>query len=324
MTNWDIFPGWGRILRGYRPFLALEITRECPLRCPGCYAYQPDHVGAGRPLRQMADFRGKELVVRVMALVRRLRPIHISIVGGEPLVRRRELDDLLPELNRLGIEVQLVTSAVRPVPAGWAKLEKVHLVVSIDGLQPEHDRRRFPATYDRILDNIHGHSVIVHCTITRRMLQDRSHLREFALYWSSRGEARKIWFSLYTPQEGEQAEERLSPQDRLGVVEELGRVRNKFPKVQAPPSVCRGYLSPPRSPMECLFAQLTTCISADLDTRILPCQIGGRPECGECGCMASAGVSAIGNYRLAGLLPLSSLVTLSKKIGELAGRRRGG
>ena len=27
-----------KILRGERPSLAIEITRECPLRCPGCYA----------------------------------------------------------------------------------------------------------------------------------------------------------------------------------------------------------------------------------------------------------------------------------------------
>jgi hypothetical protein len=31
-----IFSAWGRILTGYTPALSIEITRECPLRCPGC------------------------------------------------------------------------------------------------------------------------------------------------------------------------------------------------------------------------------------------------------------------------------------------------
>ena len=34
-----ILAAWGRILTGYAPALSIEITKECPLRCPGCYAY---------------------------------------------------------------------------------------------------------------------------------------------------------------------------------------------------------------------------------------------------------------------------------------------
>jgi hypothetical protein len=49
----DIIRGWAGILRGRRPFLSLEITRECPLRCPGCYAYEPEHLGSTGPLRQL-------------------------------------------------------------------------------------------------------------------------------------------------------------------------------------------------------------------------------------------------------------------------------
>ena len=40
-----IISAWGRILAGYTPSLSIEITRECPLRCPGCYAYGDDHLG---------------------------------------------------------------------------------------------------------------------------------------------------------------------------------------------------------------------------------------------------------------------------------------
>src|SRR5215470_1159044 len=109
----DIGPAWWKILRGYKPLLSLEITRECPLRCPGCYAYEPDHLHQIGPLRELADFKGQRLVDEVLSLVGRYRPMHLSIVGGEPLVRFRELDVLLPQLSDRGISVQLVTSAVR-------------------------------------------------------------------------------------------------------------------------------------------------------------------------------------------------------------------
>ncbi len=311
---------WGSILRGRKPALSIEITRECPLHCPGCYAYEPGHLGEAGPLRQLGDFKGEALINGVLALVRRLRPMHVSIVGGEPLVRYRELEVLLPALERMGIHVQVVTSAVRPIPESWSKLRNFQLVVSVDGLAPEHDRRRAPATYDRILKHIAGRSITVHCTITRQLLTSPGYLREFTAFWSEREEVRRIWFSLYTPQEGDRSEERLTHEDRIVVVQELARLRLQFRKVDAPDGALEGFLTPPRSPAECIFSQVTTCVSADLATRITPCQFGGHPVCSECGCMASAGLASVGRFRIAGLIPASTIYSLSQKFGErLAG-----
>ncbi len=52
MNTGRFLAGWGRILAGMPPMLSIEITRECPLRCPGCYAYEDQHLGAGRRARQ--------------------------------------------------------------------------------------------------------------------------------------------------------------------------------------------------------------------------------------------------------------------------------
>ena len=317
MTHADLLPAWSRILRGYRPLLSLEITKECPLRCPGCYAYGADHLSDLVTLRQLSDYRGDALVNGVLALVRRYRPIHISIVGGEPLVRWRELDRLLPKLDAKRVEVQLVTSAVRPIPLPWSAIRQLHLVVSVDGLPPEHDLRRAPATYDRILKHIDGHAIIVHCTITRQMLRREDYLHQFAEFWSRRREAHKIWFSLYTPQLGEKSAERLGREDRSRVLSQLAAVAARYPKVYLPPAVLDGFLRPPASPADCIFARSTTCISADLQTRITPCQFGGKPVCGECGCIASSGLASIGRHEVAGLFPVSTLFSLSCKIGGL-------
>src|SRR4051812_42046479 len=124
----DVLAAWARILGGYVPALSIEITRECPLRCPGCYAYGDEHLGGAVTLRELRDFKGQELIDGVIALVERHRPLHVSIVGGEPLVRYRELNTILPELSRRRIHVQLVTSAVREIPIEWMNLPRFYVV----------------------------------------------------------------------------------------------------------------------------------------------------------------------------------------------------
>ena len=92
MKTSEVLQAWRGILSGRRPSLSIEITKECPLRCPGCYAFDEAHLGGTQQLRQLSDFRGDELVRRVVALVDEYQPLHVSLVGGDPLVRYRELE----------------------------------------------------------------------------------------------------------------------------------------------------------------------------------------------------------------------------------------
>jgi MoaA/NifB/PqqE/SkfB family radical SAM enzyme len=307
---------WGKILAGYRPNLSIEITRECPLRCPGCYAYGDEHLGGGLTLRDVRDLRGQALVDGVIALIDKHKPLHLSIVGGEPLVRYRELNQLLPLLARRGVHTQVVTSAVRPIPLEWASLRRLQLCVSIDGLQPEHDERRKPATYQRILKHIAGHQITVHCTVTRQQVRRPGYLEEFLRFWSDNVHTRKIWISLYTPQVGELSEERLTPEDRRQVIDTLLGLRERYSKLQMPKGLLNALADPPGSPAECIFARTTECVSADFETRITPCQFGGTPDCTQCGCMASAGLAAVGRHRLPGGIRIGSIFEASFAVGE--------
>ena len=318
----DVIQAWGRILAGYRPNLSIEITRECPLRCPGCYAYGDEHLGGGVTLRGLADYKGNELVERFMALIDRHRPIHVSIVGGEPLVRYRELGTILPRLAERDIHTQVVTSAVRPIPREWVGLRRLQVVVSIDGLQPEHDERRTPATYDRILKHIAGHQITVHCTVTRQQARREGYLEEFVRTWQDNPNTRMIWMSLYTPQKGELSAERLTAADRARVIADLRGLQPRFSKLLAPDAMLNVYADPPKSPSECIFAQTTECFSADLERRITPCQFGGDPDCANCGCMASAGLEAIGRHRLRGGIPVGRIFHASTRIGRTVARMR--
>ena len=317
-----VVQAWGRILAGYRPNLSIEITRECPLRCPGCYAYGDEHLGGGVTLRGLSDYKGEELVERFMGLIDRHRPLHVSIVGGEPLVRYRELGAILPRLAERGIHTQLVTSAVRPIPREWASLPRLQVVVSIDGLQPEHDERRTPATYERILKHIDGHQITVHCTVTRQQVRREGYLEEFLQTWQANANTRLIWMSLYTPQKGELSAERLTKADRARVIADLRRLRPAISKLQLPDALLNVYADPPKSPSECIFAQTTECFSADLQRHITPCQFGGDPDCLNCGCMASAGLEAVGRHRLKGGIPVGRIFYASLHVGNAAARIR--
>jgi MoaA/NifB/PqqE/SkfB family radical SAM enzyme len=315
MQSGEVWKAWAGILAGYKPSLSIEITKECPLRCPGCYAFDEAHLGGGTELRQLSDFKGTELVRRILAIVDREKPLHVSLVGGDPLVRYRELEMLLPELETRKVHTQIVTSAFREIPGRWKQYKRLAVVISIDGLQPEHDERRKPATYDRILKNISAAEVTIHSTITGNIADRPGYLEEFLRFWSARPEIKRIWFSLFTPQVGATGPEILTAQQRAFVADELIRLRGKYPLLDMREGVIREMLKPPASPKECIFARTTTTISADLKTKITPCQFGGEPDCSQCGCMASMGLAWIGHYRVAGPLTAGHLFYASDRIG---------
>jgi MoaA/NifB/PqqE/SkfB family radical SAM enzyme len=318
-----VVQAWGRILTGRRPNLSIEITRECPLRCPGCYAFGDNHLGGSVTLRGLADYKGDELVRRFMQLIDERKPLHVSIVGGEPLVRYRELGTILPALAARDIHVQLVTSAVRPIPVEWRDLHRLQIVVSIDGLPAEHDQRRAPATYDRILKHIAGHRITVHCTVTRQQIRRDGYLEEFLRFWQANPDTRMIWVSLYTPQRGEVSDERLTAADRERVIDQLRRLRPIAPKLEMFDGALEAYAKPPASPAECAFARTTDCVSADLERRITPCQFGGDPDCASCGCIASASLEAISRHRLPGGLRVRHILDASEMAGRAVARARG-
>ena len=321
MKTSDVIRAWRKILKGERPALSIEITRECPLRCPGCYAYDDAHLGGGRTLRDLSDRKGQELIDGVLDVVDRLKPLHLAIVGGDPLVRYRELELMNHQLLDRGINVQVVTSAFRPLAPSWPTLAHLEVVVSIDGLQPEHDVRRAPATYDRILKNIAGQKITVHCTVTGHMMKQPGYLRKFLEYWTPKAEIRKVWFSLFTPQVGDRSPEILQPHERLQAIADMLELRKEFSKLDMKDGMIRQFATPPRSPQDCVFALTTHTLSADLKTKIVPCQFGGNPDCGSCGCVASMGLAAIAAHKLGGIVPIGAIFKVSSRIGQLAQSR---
>lgn len=313
-----VFSAWGRMLRGYSPLLSIEITRECPLHCPGCYAYGGDHLGGGVTLRQLNDLRGDALVDGVLDLVRRHRPLHLSIVGGEPLIRHRELNRILPKLSDWGVFTLVVTSAVIPIPREWNSLDRVRIAVSVDGLPPEHDVRRAPATYERILRNIENRVVDISWVITSPMLTRPGYLDEYLRFWTARPEIGRVWLSPYTPQQGEQSKEILTPESRRRLLAELPRLKTAYPALILPDDTGKAFAEPPKNPDACTFSRISVNYSADLRTRIEPCFFGGNPDCSQCGCAVSAALHWLHERPLALGLKYGTVMDWTIAVGRLS------
>jgi MoaA/NifB/PqqE/SkfB family radical SAM enzyme len=302
--------------------LSIEITRECPLSCPGCYAYGDAHLGEGRTLRELSDLRGDALVAGVLGLVAKHRALHVSLVGGEPLIRHRELSRILPELSRRGVFTLVVTSGVIPIPKEWIGLRRSRVAVSIDGLPEHHDERRKPATYARILENIRDREVNIHWTITRPMMLRAGYLEEYVAFWNARPEVNRIWVSVYTPQQGESTAEMLTAEDRASLGRVLAPLRERYPKFLMSPGIAQALAEPPRNPGECVFSKMSTNYSADLKSRVEPCVFGGTPDCTQCGCAISAGLHYAQSVKIAAGLKVGHLVRGSIAVGSLLNRVR--
>ena len=111
-------------------------------------------------------------------------------------------------------------------------------------------------------------------------------------------------------------DEILNPQQRAFFVGELLRLRPLYPKLDMFEEIIREFAQPPLRPDECVFAKTTTTISADLKTLVMPCQIGGNPDCSQCGCIASMGLASLGHKRLMPGISIAGVLQASGQIGR--------
>jgi sulfatase maturation enzyme AslB (radical SAM superfamily) len=255
-----------------------------------------------------------------LRLVEEHQPLQVSLVGGEPLIRHRELSRVLPELSRRGVYTMVVTSAVVPIPQEWTKLPKITVTVSVDGNPEHHDVRRKPATYDRILNNIKDRKVNIHWTVVRNHLEQPGYLDRYLEFWNAQPEVNLIWVSVYTPQVNEDSAERLTEENRRELAAYFNSVRNRYPKLTMHKGLMNAFLAPPAEPSACLFAKLSVNYTADLKTRVEPCVFGGVPNCSECGCSMSMGMHWLGNLRVAGPLRARHLIEASLALGRVTNR----
>ncbi len=120
MKKGEVLQAWGTIYPGGLPLFRLRSRRNVPCGVRAAMRLTMPTWGGSAVLRELSDFKGDELVTRVLAILDELRPLHVSLVGGDPLVRYRELEKLIPQIEARGIHTQVVTSAFRVIPRSGA------------------------------------------------------------------------------------------------------------------------------------------------------------------------------------------------------------
>ena len=120
--------------------------------------------------------------------------------------------------------------------------------------------------------------------------------------------------------------EALTPDDRERVVAALMLLRRPLsPKLQMPKGMIEVYAKPPQNPRRVHLRADDDLRLGGLQAPISPCQFGGNPDCANCGCIASAGLGAVGRHRLPGGLRVGAIFEHSLRIGRgvrrLAARR---
>ena len=262
-----VVQAWGLILQGHRPNLSIEITRECPLRCPGCYAYGDTHLGGDVVLRQLADFKGQELIDGVLDVV-------ASSQAAASVDRRRRAARPVSRARRAAAAAHGAWACTRRssrarcvrFPRAGRTCRSFRCASRSTGLQPEHDVRRAPATYDRILKHIKGQHVTVHCTITRQQTRP-GYVTEFTDFWAKlAGRQAHLVQPVHAAERRAVAGDAAARGSRSASSTRSRRCIAREPKLHdMRPSVVHGYLHPPQNPDECIFAKTTACLSADLE-----------------------------------------------------------
>ena len=291
-----IIHGLGPHPRGYKPSLSIEITRECPLRCPGCYAYGDDHLGGDVTLRAGPRLQGPG--ARSTASSRSSiehKPLHVSIVGGEPLVRYRELNDD-PAAARRARHLHAARHERRAadsdrVGAASAGCRSSSRSTACSPSTTSGARRRptiassstSPGTRSRCTARSRGSR----CSATATS-------RSSSQFWSANAGRRGRSGSACTRRRSARCRPSgCTPDDRERVVADLMALRPRYPKLQMPEGLIErlreAAASRPTSASSRRRRRASRPTSSDA---ITPCQFGGKPDCSNCGCIASAGLGA--------------------------------
>jgi len=120
-------------------YLELQITNACNLRCRHCYIGDTGH-----------DELTLEQVMKLLREFEEMQGLRVLITGGEPLVHKKfpEINEMLPDFF---VRKVLFTNGVLLNKETLKTLKVDEIQVSVDGLEPAHDRLRGNGTFKHTL-----------------------------------------------------------------------------------------------------------------------------------------------------------------------------
>jgi len=120
-------------------YLELQITDACNLRCKHCYIGSSDH-----------NELTVDQVEKVLREFEEMQGLRVLMTGGEPLVHSKfhEINEMLPDFF---IRKVLFTNGLLLKKEDLKTLNVEEIQVSLDGLEPAHDKIRGSGTFKRTM-----------------------------------------------------------------------------------------------------------------------------------------------------------------------------
>jgi uncharacterized protein len=167
--------------------MSLAISQKCNLGCTYCYAQGGSFGGLAKVMPREVAFRA---VDRLLSDVDEGDRVHLSFLGGEPLMARKTLYETveyarkMAETRRVRIGFSITTNGtlISVEDADFFRAHGFAVTVSLDGVGSVHDglrpHKNGSGTFAKILDNVkpllHGQApmqVSARVTVTPRNLE---------------------------------------------------------------------------------------------------------------------------------------------------------
>lgn len=249
--------------------ISVDVTNRCNLRCSHCYFNQQD---------QNEELDDQQMLERIKQVKEEYPSIiHGSWVGGEPLLRKRVVEE--------GMELfpfnMVVTNGSMELP----KWKNCVFNVSVDGTKEYHEKMRGPKTYDNTKkhadrDDVH---VNIACVLTT---ENYSCIEDIVLEWKET-KVGGINFDFYTPIRGIDEELWIDWDKRNRIIDKLVLLKKRYGDFilnSVPVLEMMKSESSREITSKCVLPEATICLDA-LGGRKLPCVIGNKADCSRCGCI---------------------------------------
>jgi Fe-coproporphyrin III synthase len=249
--------------------ISIDLTNKCNLRCKHCYFWEQSHP------RELSDNN----LIKKLREIKKKHPsiIHATWVGGEPLLRK----DILRKAMRMFPFNMIVTNGSLPLP----KWRNCVFNVSVDGTKKSYELIRGKNTYDRMKKNANRSDVKVNlaCTLNTKNFEC---IDELLAEWS-KTKVRGIHFSFYTPIRGIKDKIELSDDQRANIVRQLRKLKKRYGSFILNSNYMLKLMHPKNASKvtsNCPVVAGIYCIDP-MGKRKLPCVIGPKADCSQCGCV---------------------------------------
>jgi MoaA/NifB/PqqE/SkfB family radical SAM enzyme len=255
-----------RVSFGKKHTASIDITDSCNLRCAHCYHFlNKDQLQDEVPLEIWRD-RFRQLYRSGIRCV--------TLLGGEPALRL----DVLKSANEIFPLVDVITNGTIRIPDDFGH----RIYLSIEGAPETNDRIRGKGVFSQIIENYGGDSRIVVITTLNRM--NYRALEEIVLL-SKENNFSGVVCGLYSTPMNSEDPERLSLQDREVILDEVKRVRSKYPEtLRMTDPMLRWYEKADHTSEPCYCRDQMLHFDVSFSRK----KCFGLGNCFNCGCLAGA------------------------------------